>query len=1081
MSKAAKEESDLPATALEGETEPTPESVADSATDSAVDAAPDAATNGGDAATATDVETAAEEQASTQGDRPPFPWRQAGIGTGVMAVALAILFVMMANEGQVHFAPIFGVALLAVAAVGLFAALGIAVSRRGEGLSLSTTPLGKLPGEPAWMTPKYGAAAAFAVLILGALFFGYAGLPYVVVAALLALLPAAIRRPGLLVFVVASGIFLPLLGAYGLWDPWETHYGEVAREILARDDWISLWWAQEDWFWSKPILIFWSEALSMAALNVDALPDANPLHPEWALRLPIFLMAMTAVMAVYFSIARVFSRRAGLLAALVLATTPHFFFLAHQSITDMPFVANMTVAMCLFVLAIRTDPEVEAKVYRLGRLAFSARHAVIALVVMIVLPQILYLASRNIAFLHPDPDFGRHGYGFAWHLDEFMFGSAGNHGVPGNSPVRDVQPAFPELWYQPIAQALWWLGGLAVIIAFLARERRVQRLTMVAFYIFCGLAFMGKGIPGFALPGLIAMFYLIASGRWSLLLGGQLRVALGALVVTVVGMPWYVAMFLRHGAPFTDRLLVHDHLNRLAAGVHGDTGSIEYFLEQLGFGLFPWVALVPAAAVAWLWMGTKSRTVATMVEGPALAAEAKGEEGAKAPAGASLDDADEANDGAAVDRGSTDAAHAVGIDDALETQPSESGGGIDHRRQTLLLIGLWVGVAFTLFSAMITKFHHYIFPLVPAAAILVGILLDRLFGPNREAEGWRGKFGLLLALIMPAPIIVGVAGIWGDVRGIIPADVTGPAMQQWVMENGWNGWLSRGLVALGMIGLWAAALLLRERKMTTPAVAPKTPLANPWALLGLSCVPMLVWMVGGGWTLLIPLLALIAGQWWLGRLDGAGRETREIGAILIAAPFLLAFVGRDLSWVTSARPEGYERLIHLFVYNYGRPWPEHLDYRPILTGFGIVATTVLAVGVFRSLRPVASRAFLGVALTFSVWCLDVYIVDLSPHWGQRELVMKYYEERASADEPLVAWQMNWKGENFYSGNRVSVFVDLDNRKIREWIERNAGKRAFVLMEHGRLGSFRSLVPNREVKELTNQRDNNKFVLISVVL
>jgi hypothetical protein len=36
-------------------------------------------------------------------------------------------------------------------------------------------------------------------------------------------------------------------------------YGEVAREILSRDDWISLWWAQEDWFWSKPIFIFWIE------------------------------------------------------------------------------------------------------------------------------------------------------------------------------------------------------------------------------------------------------------------------------------------------------------------------------------------------------------------------------------------------------------------------------------------------------------------------------------------------------------------------------------------------------------------------------------------------------------------------------------------------------------------------------------------------------------------------------------------------------------------------------------------------------------------------------------------------------
>ena len=85
---------------------------------------------------------------------------------------------------------------------------------------------------------------------------------------------------------------------------------------------------------------------------------------------------------------------------------------------------------------------------------------------------------------------------------------------------------------------------------------------------------MAKGIPGFALPGLVALLYLWACDRWSLLLEGRLKIALGAAA-------------LRHGRacpgssrctcatapPFTNRLLVHDHLNRLTKGVHGDTGS----------------------------------------------------------------------------------------------------------------------------------------------------------------------------------------------------------------------------------------------------------------------------------------------------------------------------------------------------------------------------------------------------------------------------------------------------------------------------------------------------------------------------
>ncbi len=66
----------------------------------------------------------------------------------------------------------------------------------------------------------------------------------------------------LLLFLLA--LYVPFAGNYGMWDPWETHYSEVAREILSRDDWITTWWAQEGWFMSKPVLIFWMSALGMS-------------------------------------------------------------------------------------------------------------------------------------------------------------------------------------------------------------------------------------------------------------------------------------------------------------------------------------------------------------------------------------------------------------------------------------------------------------------------------------------------------------------------------------------------------------------------------------------------------------------------------------------------------------------------------------------------------------------------------------------------------------------------------------------------------------------------------------------------
>src|SRR5689334_22087391 len=64
-------------------------------------------------------------------------------------------------------------------------------------------------------------------------------------------------------------LYVPFSGNYGLWDPWETHYGEVARQMAARGDYISLWWPGSPQdpasgvFWSKPVLTFWLMAVSL--------------------------------------------------------------------------------------------------------------------------------------------------------------------------------------------------------------------------------------------------------------------------------------------------------------------------------------------------------------------------------------------------------------------------------------------------------------------------------------------------------------------------------------------------------------------------------------------------------------------------------------------------------------------------------------------------------------------------------------------------------------------------------------------------------------------------------------------------
>ncbi|MEM9187786.1 MAG: glycosyltransferase family 39 protein [Myxococcota bacterium] len=914
-------------------------------------------------------DTAANRK-SPPGLFPKLTGSRAGRSIALIAVFGISTFLLMANAEQIPHGPLYGFFTLALTVLGILDLLGLFSLKDPDAVPLLETSVGPQTyfgtkfKEPIFLTPLVTVPVAILIVVGGFCVAGYDALPTLILAGLLVMAPSAICRPGLLVFVVMSAVYLPLLGTYGLWDPWETHYGEVAREILARDDWISLWWAQDGWFWSKPILIFWSEALTMGFLNVEYLPDTDPYQPEWAIRLPIYTFAICALLAVYHSISRVFSRRAGVLAALVLGTMPHFFFLAHQSITDMPFVANMTVAMAMLIAALRESPDAKIRNIRIGSFTLSGQHLVLGLLLMIVLPQALYLISRNITFV----DYSK----FAWHEDVFMHGSAGNSGNPGNAAAYDARAYVPAL--QPIVQGFFWLTFLGLIVLTYARERRAKSLYMLVFYIYCGVAFMGKGIPGFALPGMVALLYLIASRRWNELLAGNLRVAIGALTTLVVGLPWYVAMYLRHGPPFTDRLLVHDHINRLAAGVHGDNGTIEYFMEQLGVALFPWVAIVPAGLTMWFWFRSRQDTAENQAE--------------------------------------------------------------YHQRQTLILLLVWFAGAFTLFSAMITKFHHYIFPTVPAAGIVAGLVLDRLFGAPVGRGSYLDRVGVnLLCVLSPIPVIIGVAGLWGNVRGVIPREVPLPERAEWVFDHGMDPTAAFALVFLG-VSMAAAAWFLTWH--WRPAHGDAQP-----------------------------------GD------EGAWKGVFSV--LLIAGTFVVVFVGRDLSWVTDGRPQGYERLIHLFVYNYGRPWPTQFDYRPILTAFALASGVLFSLAALPFVRRFASRAMVGVGILFAAWVVNVYLVDLSPHWGQREVIKEYYYHRDSDEQRLVAWQMNWKGENFYSGNRVYAFVDLDNAKVREWMNERRGQKTFFVLEHSRLNSFRGLIGNREVIEHTDKRLNNKFILLEVIL
>ncbi|HEY4221694.1 MAG TPA: hypothetical protein VGO62_10130, partial [Myxococcota bacterium] len=158
----------------------------------------------------------------------------------------------------------------------------------------------------------------------------------------------------LLVIGIAAGITLPLLGAIGYFDPWETNYAEVARQMGVRDDYLYPFW-KDSYFFSKPVLLFWLTAPFYKLLGATHPGGPIPALAELCGRLPSALSAISCVAVSYFGAQRMWGRRAALYGCLVLSTLPFWAFLSRQAITDMLYVAPASAAFILLAVALFDD------------------------------------------------------------------------------------------------------------------------------------------------------------------------------------------------------------------------------------------------------------------------------------------------------------------------------------------------------------------------------------------------------------------------------------------------------------------------------------------------------------------------------------------------------------------------------------------------------------------------------------------------------------------------------------------------------------------------------------------------------
>jgi 4-amino-4-deoxy-L-arabinose transferase-like glycosyltransferase len=826
----------------------------------------------------------------------------------------------------------------------------------------------------------------------------------------------------LLVTALACMLYLPRLGAYNLWDPWETHYGEVARRMLAENDWIHTRWQNES-FRSKPVLTFWLMGLGMKAFDVadgggySGEMVANPMV-EWAVRLPFALFGIGGLVLLWYALARLYSRRAAWICATVLATSPYYFFISRQAITDMPACAMLIMSVALFALAVFDDDQ-ELRGRMATRQGFWLFQGLLGLAFVgpalgwvlaggpaLVVGAVTIAGYAAVLALSAVRARGKQGALF----DGLAARWSGFHALhwlllafvglamlqlsyfvlkTQNSPLRFTpESSLPG----PYAFVPFILVLIAVTHWMILATTKKSQVLMYWFYVISGFALLARGPLSLGLAGLAILSYLILSGEWRLL--RKVELVRGPLVAALVGIPWHVAMFLKDGLGWWNEYVGQHILNRISTGVYGDRGTFDYFMSQIGAGMWPWAAFVPVALVGLAFAG-RPRT---------------------------------------------------------------------REERLRLLFGAWAITGFTFFCFITTKFHHYILPAVPGLACVVGFYLDDLVDGRVR---WP-VVGLVVALgvflVMSLDLTTG-----GELRltnlYIFRYD------RPWPSEPPWS--------------------ISFTEELTTFVIA-----------VGLALVLVMV---------MVSLRARDAAR--LHRLRLAG-----VGVLLVAATAFAVFVIQGL--MVAASPHWGQKHLHEVYYQKRHIMGVDLIYDGLrelgddfADGHSLTVRSVIPETMRQGDRMTISVQAAGETLELAGETTTIdrddhrFIIELDAE-SRGRLAPLLARAKSSKDAPrrrhlsldadrLLAWQLNWRGENFYSGGEIyqhrfpdaqTVFMKTDNTEFKQWIQAperaGKGRRFFVITEKNRLKTFPGAMSSYPVVKQTfkiEDDSSNKFGLGSFQL
>jgi len=161
----------------------------------------------------------------------------------------------------------------------------------------------------------------------------------------------------------------------------EGRYAEIAREMLVTGDWVTPRYNGYKYF-EKPPLQIWATATAFQVFGIG----------DWQARLWTALTGFLTIVFIGFAGARIYSARAGWLAAVVLASSPMWVISGHMNSLDMGLSAFLVAALCSLLLAQTSHSKTSTRHWMWWCWAFMALATLSKGIIGVVIPGMVFVA-----------------------------------------------------------------------------------------------------------------------------------------------------------------------------------------------------------------------------------------------------------------------------------------------------------------------------------------------------------------------------------------------------------------------------------------------------------------------------------------------------------------------------------------------------------------------------------------------------------------------------------------------------------------------------------------------------------------